>query len=569
MTFIRVLGKNKKEKGDSFEKLMKKALDGAGYEEFRIGTHKTGREIDIFAKHKATGQPIISECKAHEKPIGSGDMLKFYSIYDLEYRRNDKFVGLFFSLSGFKSTTLAAYDEMTTDVKSRFLLRDGDFILSLLRKAKLVAPDETLEYIITSRIKYPLCEKYLACMEGNIYWVQTILTEDKATHYVVLGPNGEDVPDFLCYEIGSVDRSLGNLKLLNVNAIKRILLVMLDASSKTLEEIVVSANECKETVMLALENLIHDRIIEKINDKFHLQKELITFVDLAKQFLGTEDEARFFLSKYNDEMLNSSLIDYCEQRFKLRFKLEAKEVLLQIIRVSPSALYEILFAPIGTYVTTDEHMRQLNLPIKEREKIKESQNAEFIGKFLRLLIVDLWNPSLKDNLLNRGVRGFRTLIDVRLAGLNRLYVSVSGVNLVMLLRAAGRIEAGQLVSATNFDLYVDTGLISLNLGEPEEALRNFDIALNNLKDPSKLKAAWNNKGLALATLGKFDEAIFCYDEALKIDLMLKEAWYNKGRALALKGEHKKAIENYTKALEIDPNYADASTWMEESRRLLN
>lgn len=55
---------------------------------------------------------------------------------------------LIFSLSGFKSTALATYDEMAPDVKSRFLLRDADFILSMLRKAKLVASDDMLDFII-------------------------------------------------------------------------------------------------------------------------------------------------------------------------------------------------------------------------------------------------------------------------------------------------------------------------------------------------------------------------------------------------------------------------------------
>jgi hypothetical protein len=154
-------------------------LDSAGYEEFRVGTHKTGREIDIFAKHKVTGHPIICECKAHEELIGSGDIHKFYSIYDLEYRRNRKFVGLFFSLSGFKSTALATYDEMTADVKSRFLLKDADFILSMLSKTKFITSDDTLDFIISSRTKCNLGERYLSCVGGETYWVQIVLSDDK------------------------------------------------------------------------------------------------------------------------------------------------------------------------------------------------------------------------------------------------------------------------------------------------------------------------------------------------------------------------------------------------------
>lgn len=310
MTYIQVLGKTRKEKGDSLEKLMEKVLDSVGYEDFQLGAHKTGRQIDLYAKHKVTRHPIICECKAHGRSIGSGDVNKFYGIYDKEYRHNNKLVGLFFSLSGFGSTALAAHEEMEQEVKSRFLLRDGDFILSMLRKAKFVASDDTLDFIIASRIKYRLGERYLTCTEGNIYWVQLILTDDKATHYIILGPKGEDVPAYLCSEIGSIDPRLRNLNLLNIHAMRETLLSLLDASSKTVDEIATSANECRETATLSLKNLIRDSIVEETNGKYHLRKELTTFVDLAKQFLRSEDEAKFFLSLYTDRMLNPSLIDY-------------------------------------------------------------------------------------------------------------------------------------------------------------------------------------------------------------------------------------------------------------------
>ena len=554
-----MLGKSNKEKGDSFEKLMKKALDSAGYEDFLIDIHKTGREIDITAKHKVTGQPIICECKAHEKPIGSGDILKFYSVYDLEYQRNDKFIGLFFSLSGFKSTAFATYNEMTNNIKNRFLLRDADFILSMLRKVNVIASDDKLDFILLSRIKYCLGERYLTCMDGNPYWIQTILTDNKTTHYTILGAKGEeDVQDFLCTEIGLLDPGLRNLTLLNIHAMKKIIIILLDGSSKTLDEIVKTANECKETTVLSLENLIRDNIVEKISDKFCLRKELTTFIDLAKQFLKAEDEPKFFLSPYNDQMLNLHLIDYCENRFKLHFTFETKKALLQMVRVSPSVLFEILFSPINKYVTTDEHMKRLNMPDEEYKKWKESQNCEFIGNLLRLLIEDLWNPFLKDNLLKRNIRGFKTQMGITLAKMDGLYASASGENVVMLFRAAGKIEAGELVSATDYDLYIETGLILLNLGEPERAIKNLDIALTNLKEPSKIKAAWNNKGLALASIGKQDDAIDCYNKAIEIDEKLKEAWYNKGLAFAFKGDFKTARECYLKALEIDPNYSHAS-----------
>ena len=46
--------------------------------------------------------------------------------------------------------------------------------------------------------------------------------------------------------------------------------------------------------------------------------------------------------------------------------------------------------------------------------------------------------------------------------------------------------------------------------------------------------AWNNKGNALSTQGKYDEAIQAYDEAIRLDPNYATPWNNKGDALNTK-----------------------------------
>jgi tetratricopeptide (TPR) repeat protein len=69
--------------------------------------------------------------------------------------------------------------------------------------------------------------------------------------------------------------------------------------------------------------------------------------------------------------------------------------------------------------------------------------------------------------------------------------------------------------------------------------------------------AWYNNGTALDNLGKYEEAIQCYDRVLEIDGKYVEAWYNKGTALDNLGKYEEAIQCYDKALEIDNKYTDA------------
>ena len=66
---------------------------------------------------------------------------------------------------------------------------------------------------------------------------------------------------------------------------------------------------------------------------------------------------------------------------------------------------------------------------------------------------------------------------------------------------------------------------------------------------------WNNKGLALHNLGKYDEAIKYCDKAIEINPNFAWAWINKGNALFELGKYDEAVKCYDKAIEIDPNFA--------------
>jgi tetratricopeptide (TPR) repeat protein len=94
-----------------------------------------------------------------------------------------------------------------------------------------------------------------------------------------------------------------------------------------------------------------------------------------------------------------------------------------------------------------------------------------------------------------------------------------------------------------------------SLGKYDEAIKCYDKAIEI--DPDN-PVVWNNKGLALNSLGKYDEAITSYDKAIEIDPDDADTWNNKGLALNSLGKYDEAITSYDKAIEIDPD--DADTW---------
>ena len=75
-------------------------------------------------------------------------------------------------------------------------------------------------------------------------------------------------------------------------------------------------------------------------------------------------------------------------------------------------------------------------------------------------------------------------------------------------------------------------------------------------DPS-YAAAWNNLGLLLHRMGRYDEACEAYDTAVAQDPACAEAAYNLGSLAEDQGDVEAGIAHYRHALEVSPDYADA------------
>jgi protein O-GlcNAc transferase len=106
----------------------------------------------------------------------------------------------------------------------------------------------------------------------------------------------------------------------------------------------------------------------------------------------------------------------------------------------------------------------------------------------------------------------------------------------------------------NADALHSLGLLSLQLGMPEEALDLMQRAVN--ANP-QVSAFQNNLGNALNMKGRHEEAIVHYQSALQLRPDYVEAHNNLGLALNALGKTEKAIPHYKRALELRPDYAGA------------
>jgi len=111
----------------------------------------------------------------------------------------------------------------------------------------------------------------------------------------------------------------------------------------------------------------------------------------------------------------------------------------------------------------------------------------------------------------------------------------------------------QLAAFTVLALPIGYGTMNRNIvwSTPIEFWRDISI-----KAPLKARGH-NNLGVALSEEGKFDEAIPCYLEAIKLDRHYSDPWSNLAVAYSVKGQTDKAIGALKQAIRIFPNYPEA------------
>jgi tetratricopeptide (TPR) repeat protein len=68
-------------------------------------------------------------------------------------------------------------------------------------------------------------------------------------------------------------------------------------------------------------------------------------------------------------------------------------------------------------------------------------------------------------------------------------------------------------------------------------------------------ADWNAKGISLAALARWAEALVCYDQALAIDAQIAALHNNRGNALRNMGRAQESLAAYDQAIALDPLYA--------------
>ena len=87
---IIVLGNDRNQKGDLFNRLVFDVFHVLGFKEPQYNIHKSGRELDITVRHRTEQKIAIVESKAHEDKVGGDEINKFVGAVETEKRRHRK-----------------------------------------------------------------------------------------------------------------------------------------------------------------------------------------------------------------------------------------------------------------------------------------------------------------------------------------------------------------------------------------------------------------------------------------------------------------------------------------------
>jgi len=97
-------------------------------------------------------------------------------------------------------------------------------------------------------------------------------------------------------------------------------------------------------------------------------------------------------------------------------------------------------------------------------------------------------------------------------------------------------------------------------GRIEEAIYHYNEAIRLMPDNelnNRGNILYNNRGGAYAQLGRYQRALEDFNKAIRLQPYYADSYYFRGNTYANMGQYQQAIEDYNKAIALKPDYADA------------
>lgn len=140
---------------------------------------------------------------------------------------------------------------------------------------------------------------------------------------------------------------------------------------------------------------------EKRSYRCSLPNTRDAFLKLAKAFLESSERLPFLKSKYAQKMINPELVSYIQEHLKTYWDEKQKNAVLEVVKMSPSALHAVLFSEKTLSQVSDEVVRKEQPFVfknpKQFEKLKEVANLSAFAILQSNLISDLFSNQMTRN----------------------------------------------------------------------------------------------------------------------------------------------------------------------------
>lgn len=112
-------------------------------------------------------------------------------------------------------------------------------------------------------------------------------------------------------------------------------------------------------------------------------------------------------------------------------------------------------------------------------------------------------------------------------------------------------ETGVSINEKEVEENFNEGNALMEIEMFEDALKCFD---NAIKGNGKNSLLWFSRAMALKKLSRFELAIKSFDQALAINPAFSDAWYNKAACLSKLNKLEDALDCFNEIVDIDPNH---------------
>lgn len=129
------------------------------------------------------------------------------------------------------------------------------------------------------------------------------------------------------------------------------------------------------------------------------------------------------------------------------------------------------------------------------------------------------------------------------------------------------IEEGKEQPLESVDLYAGLGDLFAFEGNCKASILSYEKVLESDPDEHNKYKAWNNRGIELSKLERYEEALSSFSHAAKIDPTDYRIWHNQGLILSRLGRYKEAISFFDEALKL--NFNNYKTWFKRGVALYN